>query len=112
MAFKKRNPASAGGAAGSPKNVQLGGFERTEANPHGEKSQGPTACPLFNPRTRDDALRTANELNEAALRCRNAARIHPGATGLTLDRLAGHYARMAADWFSRADALPAGVVLQ
>ena len=63
-------------------------------------------CPLFHPRTRADALHTANELNAAALRCRAAAREHPGSTGLTLDRLAGHYAGMAADWFGRADSLP------
>lgn len=64
------------------------------------------SAPLFNPRTRDDALHTANELNAAARRCRAAAREHPGSTGITLDRLASHYAGMAADWFGRADSLP------
>lgn len=73
-------------------------------NRTGTKTQG--IAPLFNPRTRDDALYTANELNAAAVRCRAAARQHPGATGLTLDRLAGHYAGMARDWFARADGFP------
>lgn len=68
------------------------------------KNQG--SCPLFNPRTREQALFTAQELNAAAVRCRTEARSHPGSTGLTLDRLAGHYAGMARDWFARADGFP------
>ena len=64
------------------------------------------SCPLFNPRTRADALHTAQELNAAAARCRTEARSHPGSTGLTLDRLASHYAGMARAWFARADGFP------
>lgn len=73
------------------------------------RNQGTGAAPLFNPRTRADALNTAQQLNAAALRCRTEARSHPGATGLTLDRLAGHYAGMARDWFARADSYPSEV---
>lgn len=68
--------------------------------------QGTGSAPLFHPRTRSDALRAAQELNDAATRCRRAARTHPGATGLTLDRLAVHYAGLAARFFTQADALP------
>ena len=84
--------------------VHVSGGTRTKVPEAPSKLKSP--APLFNPRTRDDALHTANELNAAALRCRAAAREHPGSTGLTLDRLAGHYAGMAADWFGRADTLP------
>lgn len=105
MTPKNENPAAALGGTGLPNSVRsFGGFEQTKDSPSARKSQG--HAPLFHPRTRDDALHTANELNAAAKRCRAAAREHPGSTGLTLDRLAGHYASMAADWFGRADALP------
>lgn len=106
MTSKSRNPASAGGATGLPKTVQLGGFERSKDSPAATSIQGIGAAPLFHPRTRTDALHTAQELNDAAQRCRVAARSHPGATGLTLDRLAVHYAGLAARFFSQADALP------
>lgn len=76
-------------------------------SPKPSEAQGCGAAPLFNPRTRSDALNTAQQLNAAALRCRTEARQHPGSTGLTLDRLAGHYAGMARDWFARADGYPA-----
>lgn len=83
--------------------LQASDFNRTHS-----KTQGGNVCPLFTPRTREQALHTAHELNDAAVRCRDAARTHPGATGVTLNRLAGHYAGMARDWFGRADAYPQG----
>ena len=83
--------------------LQASDFNRTHS-----KTQADRACPLFNPRTREQALCTAHELNAAAVRCRAAARTHPGTTGLALNRLAGHYAGMARDWFGRADTYPQG----
>lgn len=109
MTRKIESPATAPSGTGLPNIVQLGGFERGQNSREAGQTQGRGSVPLFNARTRDDALHTANELNAAAMRCRAAAREHPGATGLTLDRLAGHYAGMARDWFGRADALPSFV---
>lgn len=106
MTRKNENPATACSGTGLPNIVQLGGFERTQNSRDTRRVQGSGSVPLFNARTRDDALHTANELNAAAKRCRLAAREHPGATGQTLDRLAVHYAGMARDWFGRADSLP------
>lgn len=57
----------------------------------------------LNPPARAHALLVAHELNAAAAQCRRDARTNPGAIGLTLNSLAGHYARMAADWFGRAE---------
>ena len=65
-------------------------------------------APLFNPRTRADALHTAHELNAAALRFRAEALAQPD-DGAVLHRVAALYARQAADWFGRADSLPAFV---
>lgn len=96
-------PAARVSRAG-PSVVHVSGGTGTKVAEAPSKLKSP--APLFHPRTRDDALHTANELNAAAVRCRAAAREHPGATGLTLDRLAGHYAGMAAEWFGRADAMP------
>lgn len=98
MADSKR-PAE----AGRPVVIALQAYH---PNRTGEKTQG--SAPLFNPRTREQALCTAHELNAAAVRCRAAARTHPGTTGLALNRLAGHYAGMARDWFGRADTYPQG----
>lgn len=109
MTRKIESPATAPSGTGLPNIVQLGGFEREQNSREDSQTQGSGSAPLFNARTRDDALHTANELNAAALRCRIAAREHPGATGLTLDRLAVHYAGMARDWFGRADTLPSFV---
>lgn len=107
------NPTSPSGGAGLPNIVQLGGFERVKQtrgrdqdNRGKQRVQGSGSAPLFRARTRDDALHTANEFNAAARRCRDAAREHPGATGLTLDRLAVHYTRQAREWFGRAETLP------
>lgn len=108
MTPHNENPAPASGGAGLPNIVQLGGFERVNNNRDAQRVQGSGSAPLFRARTRGDALHTANEFNAAARRCRDAAREHPGATGLTLDRLAVHYARQAREWFGRADALPCG----
>ena len=103
----KKNPATAPCGTGLPQSVfSFGGKEHTKDSPKAPKAQGSSAAPLFNPRTRADALNTAQQLNAAAVRCRKAARTHPGSTGLTLDRLAGHYAGMARDWFARAEAFP------
>lgn len=79
-------------------------LQAEDHNRTGDKAQG--FAPLFHPRTRDDALHTANELNAAAVRLRTAALEHPGTIGHSLDRLAGHYAGRARDWFSRADGYP------
>jgi hypothetical protein len=99
------NPAAAHGGTGLPQSViSFGGEDLGQVSPKANKPQG--HCPLFNPRTREQALHTAQELNAAAQRCKTEARSHPGATGLTLDRLAGHYAGMARDWFGRADGFP------
>lgn len=87
--------------------VLLSGEDRTVRSETHSKTQGSRTALLFNPRTRDGAIHTANELNAAASRCRKEARLHPGATGATLDKLAGHYAGMARDWFFRAETLPA-----
>lgn len=106
MTPQNENPAAARGGTGLPNVVQLGGFERTKDSPELRSVQGTGSAPLFHPRTRSDALRAAQELNDAASRCRTAARTHPGATGLTLDRLAVHYAGLAARFFTQADALP------
>lgn len=107
MTRKIESPATAPSGTGLPDNiVQLGGFEQGQNSREARQTQGRGSVPLFNARTRDDALHTANELNAAAKRCRLAAREHPGATGQTLDRLAGHYAGMARDWFGRAESLP------
>ena len=57
----------------------------------------------LNPLARARALHIAHGLNAAAAQCRREARTNPGAIGLTLNSLAGHYARMAADWFGRAE---------
>lgn len=104
MTPHNENPAAARGGTGLPNIVQLGGFEHRQDSPSVGKSQG--SCPLFNPRTREQALHTAQELNAAAQRCKVEARSHPGSTGITLNRLAGHYAGMARDWFARADGFP------
>lgn len=100
MAHSKR-PAEAGRPV-------VDALQASNPNRTGQKVQGGGVCPLFTPRTREQALHTAHELNGAAMRCRAAARTHPGATGLTLNRLAGHYAGMARDWFGRADSYPQG----
>ena len=108
MTPHNENPAAAHRGTGLPVSViSFGGKDHRQDSPSAPKSQG--SCPLFNPRTREQALFTAQELNAAALRCRTEARSHPGTTGLTLDRLAGHYAGMARDWFARADSYPAEV---
>ena len=105
MTPHNENPAAALGGTGLPQSViSFGGKDHTKRSPSDPKPQG--SCPLFNPRTREQALFTAQELNAAALRCRTEARSHPGSTGITLDRLAGHYAGMARDWFARADGFP------
>lgn len=106
MTPQNENPAAARGGTGLPSIVQLGGFERANNSPEPASVQGAGSAPLFYVRTRSDALRAARELNAAASRCRTAARTHPGATGLTLDRLAAHYAKQAARFFRQADALP------
>lgn len=106
MPHQNENPTAAYRGAGLPQGVQLGGFEPCKDSPEPLRVQGTGSAPLFHPRTRADALRTAQELNDAAGRCRVAARSHPGATGLTLDRLAVHYAGLAARFFTQADALP------
>lgn len=104
----KKNPAAALGGTGLPQSViSFGGKDQyRKDSPKDGKPQGFSTAPLFNPRTREQALHTAQELNNAALRCRAQARTHPGPTGLSLHRLAGHYAGMARDWFGRAEGYP------
>jgi hypothetical protein len=75
----------------------------TETSETSEKPQGV----LFGKRTRADALYTAQQLNAAAARNRQAALEHPD-HGAVMHRVAALYAKQAADWFGRADAL-AGV---
>lgn len=60
-------------------------------------------CLSLNPLVRARALHIAHELNAAAAQYRRDARTTPGAIGLTLNSLASHYARMAADWFGHAE---------
>ena len=108
MTSENTNPTGSASAVGSGNIVLLGGNRQSQSSASPRKSQDDRACPLFNPRTREQALCTAHELNAAAVRCRAAARTHPGTTGLALNRLAGHYAGMARDWFGRADTYPQG----
>lgn len=96
-------PAALGGD-GSAKIVRLGGFEqRVKHTPSPRPVQ---AGRLFGRERRQDALWTAQQLNEAASRCDAEARQHRDALALSLHRLAQHYAAQAAGWFRLADTLP------
>lgn len=106
MTHKIKSPPALGLAGLSHRVVGFGGSRHEENNSSQTRTQGAQACPLFNPRTREQALQSATACNEAAKRNRALARTHPGATGLTLDRLAVHYTHLARDFFQRADNLP------
>jgi len=85
--------------------VHLSGEDKEQRSGSRTETQGTGSCPLFNPKTRDAALHTANELNAAAVRHRQSALTNPDA-GAVLHRVAALYAQQAADWFRRADTLP------
>lgn len=96
----KEKPASRVSRAGlSVVHVSGGTGTKVAKTPSKLKANGLS----LNPRARAHALLVAHELNAAAARCRRDARSSPGAIGLTLNSLAGHYAKMAADWFGRAE---------
>lgn len=88
-----------------PECVQLGGFEQSKDSGNRAGLQG--GRPLyFDPPCRQEAVRTAEALNDAAARLRRAALANAGNVGRSLDALAGHYAKRAASYFMAADTLP------
>lgn len=79
---------------------------KRQASGNAAPAQPTRHVPLLRPATRAEARDTAQAFSEAAGRCKREATRHPGTTGQALVRLAAHYARQSAEWFSRADTLP------